>query len=116
MKRDLRTLKQKYPDYFANFMDDVCVATNNSETGHALHRKIVHKFLECLEKHSYFLKVLKCQFEQTSIDFLGYIVKEGVAWIDPTKISGLRNWPCTLRLVKEVQQVLGVLGYQRPFI
>ena len=116
MNHDLRSLKQKYPDNFANFMDDVCVATDDSEAGRTLHQKIVHEFLECLEKHSYFLKVSKCQFEQASIDFLGYAVKNGIARIDPTKISGLRDWPCTLRSVKEVQQVLGVLGYQRPFI
>ena len=116
MNRDLRTLKQKYPDHFANFMDDVCIATENSEEGTTLHRKIVHEFLECLEKHSYFLKVSKCQFEKSSVDFLGYVVKDGIARIDLTKISGLRDWPCTLKTVKEVQQVLGVLGYQRPFI
>jgi hypothetical protein len=116
MNHDLHPLKQKYPDYFANFMDNVCVATDNSEKGRALHQKIVQEFLDCLEKHLYFLKVSKCQFEQASIDFLGYTVKDGVACIDPTKISGLRNWPHTLQTVKEVQQVLGMLGYQQLFI
>jgi hypothetical protein len=116
MNCNLQSLKQKYPDNFANFMNGVCVATDDSEAGQMLYRKIVHKFLECLEKHSYFLKVSKCQFEQTSIDFLGYTVKEGITHIDLTKISGLRDWPHTLQLVKEVRQVLSVLGYQRPFI
>jgi hypothetical protein len=116
MNRDLRPLKQKYPDHFTNFMDDVCIMTDDSEEGRALHRKIVHEFLNCLERHSYFLKVSKCQFKQTSINFLGYTVKNGVACIDPTKISGLRSWPRTLKTVKEVRQVLGVLGYQQPFI
>jgi hypothetical protein len=102
MNCDLHPLKQKYLDHFANFMDNVCIATEDLEAGRALHCKIVHKFLNCLEKHLYFLKVSKCQFEQTSIDFLGYMVKDGVAHIDPTKISGLRNWPHTLCTVKEV--------------
>jgi hypothetical protein len=31
-------------------------------------------------------------------------------------MDGLREWPRTLSTVKEVRQVLGVLGYQRPFI
>jgi Reverse transcriptase (RNA-dependent DNA polymerase) len=102
MNRDLHTLKQRYPDHFANFMDDVAIATDDSNEGRALHCKIVHKFLDCLEKHSYFLKVSKCQFKQPSIDFLGYVVNDGIACIDPTKISGLCNWPRTLKSVKEV--------------
>ncbi len=36
--------------------------------------------------------------------------------INPAKLSGLCDWPQTLRNVKEVWKVLGVLGYQCPFI
>ena len=35
---------------------------------------------------------------------------------DPSKIAGLKEWPTTLKSVKEVHSMLGVLGYQRPFI
>jgi len=34
--------------------------------------------------------------------------------IDPSKIAGLYDWPCTLGNVKEVRKVLEVLGYQCP--
>jgi hypothetical protein len=76
INRDLCMLKQKYLDYFANFKDNMSMATDDSEAECALHCKIIHKFLECLEKHLYFLKVLKCQFKQEEIDFLGYTVKK----------------------------------------
>jgi hypothetical protein len=36
--------------------------------------------------------------------------------IDPGKIKGLTDWPRTLKNVKEVRKVLGMLGYQHPFI
>ncbi len=36
--------------------------------------------------------------------------------IDPSKLAGLHNWPCTLGNIKEVRKALGVLGYQCPFI
>ena len=36
--------------------------------------------------------------------------------IDPAKLAGLHNWPQTLGNIKEIWKVLGVLGYQRPFI
>jgi hypothetical protein len=64
----------------------------------------------------YFLKLSKCVFEAREIEFLGFKIGYGVARIDQSKMDGLREWPRTLSTVKEVRQVLGVLGYQRPFI
>jgi hypothetical protein len=54
--------------------------------------------------------------EATEINFLGMRLNQDSITIDPGKIAGLRDWPRTLRNVKEVRKVLGVLGYQRPFI
>jgi len=31
-------------------------------------------------------------------------------------LGGITNWPQELKSVKEVRQILGVLGYQRAFI
>ena len=50
------------------------------------------------------------------MDLLGWQVKNGEIRIDPDKIAGLRNWPCKLRNTKQVCSILGILGYQRPFI
>ncbi len=36
--------------------------------------------------------------------------------IDPGKLTGIHDWPHTLRNVKEVRKILRVLGYQWPFI
>jgi len=36
--------------------------------------------------------------------------------IDPAKIAGIKNWPTTLKNVKEVRSTLGLLGYHRPWI
>jgi hypothetical protein len=97
-------------------MDDMCVGTGDSPEEHAKHRKIVHELLDLFEQHSYFLKLSKCTFETCEIEFLGFKIGNGVAQIDQSKMDGLREWPRTLSTVKEVRQVLGVLGYQRPFI
>jgi len=50
------------------------------------------------------------------MDLLGWRIKNGEIQIDPDKIAGLRNWPRKLKNMKQVQSVLGILGYQRPFI
>jgi len=114
--RDFRTIKQKYPNDFAHFMDDMCIGTGDTPEELAKHQQIVHELLELFKKHSYFLKLSKCVFEAKEIEFLRFQVGYGVASIDQSKMDGLCNWPRTLSTVKEICQVLGVLGYQRPFI
>jgi hypothetical protein len=116
MNRDLKLLKQKYPNNFANYMDDIAIGTDNFPNGKALYETIVHKFLQILENHDYFLKVSKCKFEKDNMEFLGFRVGQGTIKIDPSKIRGIADWPRQLHSVKEICQILEVLGYQRAFI
>ena len=81
-------------------MDDIANGTDNTPQGQALHEHIVHQFLDILERHSYFLKVSKCEFEKREIEFLGFLV------------GGISDLPRELKSVKEVRQILRVLGYQ----
>ena len=114
--RDFRPIKQKYPENFAHYMDDMVIGTGDSPEELKKHRKIVCEVLDLFRKHSYFLKLKKCVFEVQEITFLGYKIGHRVAKVESTKMDSLRNWPRTLTCVKDVRQVLGVLGYQRPFI
>ena len=116
MNRDLAPLKQKYPNNFSNYMDDVAIGTDNTVEGRKLHREIVREFLGLLADHSYSLKASKCKFEKAQIEFLGFSVQNGTVQIDPSKIGGISNWPRTLHSQKQVRQILGVLRYQRAFI
>jgi hypothetical protein len=50
------------------------------------------------------------------MDFLGMRLNRDSITINPGKIKGLTDWPRILKNVKEVRKVLGVLGYQCPFI
>jgi RNase H-like domain found in reverse transcriptase/Reverse transcriptase (RNA-dependent DNA polymerase) len=102
------------PNRFKHYMDDCLVATADGEL--TLHRKMNHRLLDIFEEHSYFLKPSKCEFEKTEIDFLGVRLGNGQITIDPSKIAGIKEWPRTLKSVKEVRSTLGVLGFQRPFI
>ena len=72
--------------------------------------------MDLLEEKSYFLKLSKSQFETEDMDLLGWRVTNREIRIDPDKIMGLKNWPCKLKNVKQVCSILGILGYQRPFI
>jgi RNase H-like domain found in reverse transcriptase/Integrase zinc binding domain/Reverse transcriptase (RNA-dependent DNA polymerase) len=102
------------PNRFKHYMDDCLIATADREL--TLHWKMNHRLLDIFEEHSYFLKPSKCEFEKTEIDFLGVRLGNGQITIDPSKITGIKEWPRTLKSVKEVRSTLGVLGFQRPFI
>jgi hypothetical protein len=116
MYRDMRPILLKYPEHVANLMDDWAIATDNTPEGKALHEEIVHQFLRMLQKHSYFLKASKCVFEANQIDFLGFQIRARCAQIDPIKLDGIAQWPEDLTNKKQIRQLLGVTGYQRPFI
>jgi len=53
---------------------------------------------------------------QPQITLLGWLVTGKGLHIDPSKVTGISEWPRTLTSVKQVQKTMGVLGYQRPFI
>jgi Reverse transcriptase (RNA-dependent DNA polymerase) len=102
------------PDQFKHYMDGCLVTMAEGEL--ALHWQMNHRLLDIFEEHSYFLKPSKCEFECTKIDFLGVHLGHGQITINPSKIAGIKEWPQTLKSVKEVRSTLGVLGFQQPFI
>jgi RNase H-like domain found in reverse transcriptase len=53
---------------------------------------------------------------QPQMALLGWLVTGEGLHIDPAKVTGISEWPTTLKNIKEVQKTMGVLGYQRPFI
>ncbi len=76
----------------------------------------MHKFLNLMEKLSYFLKLGKCEFEWPKVKFLGWMITSNRITVDLSKAARLAKWPHKLRNMKEVRQTLGILEYQQPFI
>ena len=113
VKKMLRPLINKYPGELFDYIDDILIATKDNLPRH---QQIVDEVFTLFTKESYFLRPAKCEFEKKRIEYLGLIVDGDTLTIDPKKADGLSNWPRDLKTVKEVRSVLGVLGYQRPFI
>jgi hypothetical protein len=95
-------------------MDDCGIFTHKGELD--LHRKITRDFFTILRKNSLFLKPSKCLFEVIGINFLGLRLTSAGITITPDKLSAIADWPRTPRNLKDLRKVLGVLGYQCPFI
>ena len=51
------------------------------------------------------------QVQKPDMEFLRFKVEQEIVQIDPSKIGGISDWPQELKSVKEVHQILGVLGY-----
>jgi hypothetical protein len=113
MERMFWTLVRRYPTELFVYVDNILVATDNDLVRH---QQIVHEVLDILAQEFYFLQLAKCSFEQTSITYLGIIIDRNKLLPDPKKTSVLKDWPRTLSTVKQVCSILGVLGYQWPFI
>ena len=113
MIRVFRTLQNEYPGELLVYMDDILIATTNDVDRH---RQIVKKVLKIMRKESFFLRAAKCEFEQTTVEYLGLVLDHDTVKPDPTKTAGLKAWPRTLKTVREVRSTLGLLNYHRAFV
>ena len=52
------------------YLDSILIFTKTLDE----HRNIVHQVMELLQKHGLSLKPEKCEFEKTSIEYLGVVV------------------------------------------
>lgn len=93
MAREFTPVVVKYEQYLSNYLDDWIVAVPGGEEGLRLHRCIMHEFLDLMERLSYFLKLGKCEFERTKIEFLGWAISCKGIMVDPSKVAGLADWP-----------------------
>jgi Reverse transcriptase (RNA-dependent DNA polymerase) len=71
------------------YMDDIIIFTNTIEE----HCKITCEVLEILRQNNLFLKPEKCEFEQTTVEYLGVIVSHNSLAVDPVKAAAVREWP-----------------------
>ena len=97
--------------YVAVYMDNILVYTHMIEH----HWEVVTRVLDVLQKHWLYLKVEKCTFECSTVEYLGLVLLEGRVEMDPIKIAGVRDWP-TPRNVTEVQSFVGFVNFYHRFI
>jgi len=79
------------------------------------HQKVTHQVLELLEKHKLYLCPNKCEFDKTTVEYLGVIISHNSISMDPVKIAGVTEWPPPTNK-KEVQSFLRFTNFYRQFI
>ena len=61
------------------------------------------------------LKLEKCHFATTEVEYLRMIVKPGQLAMDPVKLDGITSWPTPER-VKDVRSFLRFSNFYQRFI
>jgi hypothetical protein len=92
-------------------LDDILIAHSDL----ARHRQIVREVLRRLRKHCLFLRPEKCEFEKSTIEYLGIIISHNHVEMDPVKVTGVASWP-TPENKKDMQQFFGFTNFYRRFI
>jgi hypothetical protein len=75
------------------YMDDILIHTRTLEE----HQKVVMEVLQILQDNNLYLNLEKCEFEQ-EVEYLGLIIRDGQAQMDPVKIQGVTDWPIPTKL------------------
>ena len=71
--------------------------------------------IELLQQHNLSLKLEKCEFKKSSVEYLRVIVSHNSVKMDPAKVAGVSEWPA-LTMKKEVQSFLGFTNFYWRFI
>ena len=90
------------------YLDNILIFTKTLEE----HWEVVRQVMELLQKHGLSLKLEKCEFERTSIEYLGVVVSHDSVKMDPAKVAGVAEWPTP----STKKEVLGFTNFYRRFI
>ena len=93
------------------YLDDVLVYSPTFQD----HISHLQQVFDRFRKYNLKLKMRKCHFGKTEVEFLGHIVGQDGIKPNPEKITAVQNMNRP-RTVRQVRQLVGLLSYYRRFI
>jgi len=98
-------------DFVVVYIDDILIYSSSMEE-HAEH---LRKVFQRLRKNKLYVKLEKCAFGVTEVDFLGHrITQEGLV-MDDDKVKAILDWEPP-KSVPALRSFLGLASYYRKFI
>ena len=71
------------------YLDDILIFTETLEQ----RQEVTRQVLKLLDENQLFLKLDKCEFEQTKVEYLGVIISHNSVEMDLVKVAGVAEWP-----------------------
>jgi hypothetical protein len=105
------TLQEYLDDFVLAYLDDILIYSKNLED----YKEQVKKVLKALEERDLQVKLDKCTFWATEVEYLGFIVSTEGIKIDLEKVRAILEWP-EPTTVKETQSFLGFANFYRRFV
>src|SRR5436190_999861 len=97
--------------FAAAFFDDVLIFSETKEE----HTEHVRKILQTFKEHGIYLRLPKCKFHTTKVDYLGFVIStEGIS-MDPRKQEEVLCWKPP-KNVTQIQELIGFANFYRRFI
>ena len=98
-------------DFVFDYLDDILIASKSNEE----HREHLQILFDRLEEHGLVVKIEKCVFGVSEIDFLGHRVsKTGICPL-PTKVKAIANFPVPTS-VKLLERFIGMVNFYHRFV
>ena len=93
------------------YMDDVLVFADTKEECQEWMKQV----LQWMKEEDLHLKLTKCTFDQTLVEYLGLVVKDREIHMDLTKLTAVRDWELP-KSIKAVRSLIGFCNFYRKFI
>ena len=93
------------------YMDDILVFAETLEECQERTKRV----LDRMKEEDLHLKLAKCAFDQTEVEYLGLVVRNGEVLMDPTKLKAVEQWEPP-KSVKAVRSCIGFCNFYRKFI
>ena len=93
------------------YMDDVLVFAETLEECQEWTKRV----LDRMKEEDLHLKVAKCTFNQTKVEYLGLVVRNGEVLMDLTKLKAIEQWEPP-KSVKAVRSFIGFCNFYWKFI
>jgi len=93
------------------FMDDILIYTPSIDS----HAALLQQVFQILQDHQFFLKLSKCEFAKSELEYLGHTISSQGVSTEQSKVQVVSEWPVP-QSVKDLRGFLGLTGYYRRFI
>ena len=87
-------------------MDNVLVFAENLEDCQERTKRVLNR----MQEEDLHLKLAKCAFDQTEVEYLGLVVKDREVLMDPTKLKAIEQWEPP-KSVKVVRSFIGFCNF-----